>query len=165
MSNGTTAGGITMMILMAALSLRGARADRRTLVLRRSALPDLREMVERFGARAGWDTQARDKLMLVAEEGFMRLLESRAPPQDEGRAPGARLQVRLALRDHQAELEFVSAPVQTNLEVALASVDLNAASTAESDMSLRLVRALTTEVRHLQYQGVDYLLMRVDTSA
>ena len=165
LSNGTTSGGLTAILLMALLSLRERTRDKLSAPLDMAALGDLRKLVAGFCSRLGWDKQAENRLMLVAEESLLFLLENQARAGNT--VDRSQLHVRLRQIDHEAELEYISAPATVNIETAVAEVNANAESEAslEAALSLRLLQGMTRELKHLQYHGTDYLLMRVDTSA
>lgn len=159
-SNGTTSGGITAILLMLVISMSRRSRDKLTAPLALASIPQVRTLIQGFANRLGWDQAAEDRLMLAAEEAMLFLLEARA---DE-RQP-SQLHVRLRRIDDDAELEYISAPVGTNAEAALATVTAAGAGTDPGqDLSLRLLRAMSKEVKHLQYHGSDYLLVRVDST-
>ena len=159
LSNGTTAGGLTAILLMLVISVGRRSRDRLTVPLALSSIGQVRTLIQGFADRLGWDKTAEDRLMLAAEEAMLFLLEQRVGE----RAPG-QLLVRLRRIDEDAELEYVSAPLGTNAETALAAVTAAGTGDPGQDLSLRLLRAMAKEVKHLQYHGSDYLLVRVDST-
>jgi len=161
LSNGTTSGGLTAILLMAVVSLRERSRDRLVVPLGVAAIGRLQGLVRGFAERLGWDRKAEDRLMLAAEEALLFLLAERGR---EG--PEAQLHVRLRRAGEAAELEYVTAPAGTNVESALAGLEAAAEPADPGDLvSLRLLRAMAREVRHLQYHGTDCLILRVDSSA
>ncbi|MGE0716921.1 MAG: solute carrier family 23 protein [Alphaproteobacteria bacterium] len=161
LSNGTTSGGLTAMVLMAVLSFRQRSRDRLSVPLAVGSVAEVRTLIQGFARRLGWDRVAEDRLVLAAEEAMLFLLENAtARPQ----ARPSQVQVRLRHAGGEAELEYVSAPVGTNAETALAALETAGESDPTHDLSLRLLRGMTREVKHLQYHGTDYLLVRVDSS-
>ncbi|MBU3694841.1 MAG: hypothetical protein FGM40_08455 [Rhodocyclaceae bacterium] len=163
LSNGTTSGGIVAIVIMALLSLRHRARDRISVPLAPEALGPLREVVQRFCKRLGWDSVAENRVMLAAEEALLFLLENRSRG---GATAPSQLQVRLREAEGQAEIEYVSAPADSNIEGALASLpDEKDSIDIESELSLRLLRGMTRELRHMQYHGVDYLMIRLDSAS
>ena len=161
LSNGTTSGGLTAMLLMTVVSLRERSRDRLSTPLAAAAIGEVQLLVRRFAGRLGWDRNAEDRLMLAAEEALLFLLANRAR---EGLQ--TQLHVRLRRNGEQAELEYVTAPAGTNVESALAGLEgAPEPADPEEALSLRLLRAMAREVRHLQYHGTDCLILRVDSSA
>jgi len=167
LSNGTTSGGLTAIILMGLISLKNRTRDKLSVPLEIGALGQIKPLVQGFCTRLGWDEQASNRLMLVAEESLLFLLENQSRGGET--AAGAKTQLHVRIRDveHEAELEYVSAPASVNVESALMAVSADSEHEAslEEELSLRLLRGMTRELKHLQYHGTDYLLMRVDSSA
>jgi xanthine permease XanP len=165
LANGTTSGGLTAILLMALLSLRERTRDKLTAPLDISALAQLRQLVGGFCKRLGWDELAENRLMLAAEESLLFLLENQTRTGSGGEP--SQLHVRLRQLDDDAELEYICAPASVNVESAVAQVTANAdiEASLENELSLRLLQGMTRELRHLQYHGTDYLLLRVDSSA
>jgi NCS2 family nucleobase:cation symporter-2/xanthine permease XanP len=163
LSNGTTSGGLTAMILMAVLSLRARSRDKLSAPLAIGVLGELKTLVAGFCKRLGWDGPAENRLMLAAEESLLFLLENQARAAG-GRTP-TQLHVRLRQVGNEAELEYISGPTTVNVESLVATLSAASEPSPEEELSLRLLRGMTKELRHLQYHGTDYLLMRVDSSA
>ncbi|BBK32741.1 NCS2 family nucleobase:cation symporter-2/xanthine permease XanP [Stella humosa] len=162
LSNSTTAGGLTAILLMSVLSLARRSRDKLTVPLEIGSIGQVRTLIQGFTSRLGWDNRAEDRLMLAAEEAMLFLLEAQV---GEGRrARGNQLLVRLRRVGDDAELEYISAPAGSNAEAAMTSVAAVGEANPEVDLSLRLLRAMSKEVKHLQYHGIDYLLVRVDST-
>lgn len=161
LSNGTTSGGLTAIFLMMLLTLRQPRRDKLTVPLSIQSFKAVRDLIQHFTNRAGWDKPAEERLVLAAEEAYLFLLEQSAVHKSE---TPSQLHVRISRRDDDAELEYISAPAGTNVESALRSVEAAGQGPAEADISLRLLRAMTKEVKHAQYHGVDYVVLRVDST-
>lgn len=162
LSNGTTSGGLTAIVLMAILSLRHRARDRITVPLAADSLGPLRNVVQSFCQRLGWDNRAENRVMLAAEEALVFLLENRARAGD---TKPSQLQVRFREIEGEAEIEYISAPADSNIEAALSSLpEQQDGVDLESELSLRLLRGMTRELRHMQYHGVDYLMIRLDSA-
>ncbi len=163
LSNGTTSGGLTAIILMAALSLKARSRDKLSAPLDVRTLSPLKTLVQGFCRRLGWDAAAENRLMLAAEESLLFLLENQLRAGLDGGK--SQLHVRIREAEHEVELEYISAPSAVNLETALAGIAAEAgnAQSLEEELSLRLLRGMTKDLKHLQYHGVDYLLMRLRT--
>ncbi len=160
LSNGTTSGGLTAILLMALLSLRQRAQHKLTVPLAISSFADVRNLMQRHCSRLGWDRRAEDRLILSAEEAFLFMLENQA------RDPGAttQLHVRLREREGDSEFEYITAPAGTNVEEAAMALGDAGESDPEKNLSLRLLRGMAKELKHLQYHGTDYLVVRVDSS-
>ena len=70
----------------------------------------------------------------------------------------------IARADHDAaELEFIAATDETNLEDQVALLGDHAAGVpAEEELSLRLLRYYASSVRHQQYHDTDVITVRVE---
>ena len=91
-------------------------------------------------------------------------MQSLLERHDEG---VARLPHRLLLtarrEDRGAVLEFVTAPGEGNLEDRMALLGEDATGTsAEREVSLRLLRHHSSSVRHEQYHDTEYVTVRVE---
>ncbi len=161
LSNGTTSGGLTAILLMALVSLRGRSRDKLTMPLGLGALAEIQRLVSGFAERLGWDRKAEDRLMLAAEEALLFLLAGRS---EEGSQ--SQFRVRLRLDGEAAELEYVVTPAGGNIEAALTALqDSATVIDPEKEVSLRLLRAMARDVKHLQYHGTDCLILVVDSRA
>jgi NCS2 family nucleobase:cation symporter-2/xanthine permease XanP len=166
LSNGTTSGGITAILIMLFLSMRNQPKNKVVLPLNTASLLELRKLIQSFCKRLAWDEKAENRLMLIAEEALIFLLQNKqeAKNSDETKKLDM-LYVRLTEIDHEAELEYISAPSNINAESALLSLNKVGESNEEDQISLRLIKGMAKDVKHLQYHGTDYLLLRVDSTA
>jgi NCS2 family nucleobase:cation symporter-2/xanthine permease XanP len=166
LSNGTTSGGITAILIMLFLSMRNQPKNKVVLPLNTASLLELRKLIQSFCKRLAWDEKAENRLMLIAEEALIFLLQNKqeAKNGDETKKIDM-LHVRLTEIDHEAELEYISAPSNINAESALLSLNKVGQSNEEDQISLRLIKVMAKDVKHLQYHGTDYLLLRVDSTA
>ena len=163
LANGMNAGGFTAIALTFFLRLTGPRRARIEAESGPSALPRIREFLGTFAAKAGLDAEAAERLGAAAEEAVLSLDR----PEASGEGP-ARRRLILAARHDKGEvaLEFVVAPRDENLQdrLALLSGEVEETS-AESEVSLRLLRHLASSVRHRQYYDTDIVTVRVAVSA
>ncbi len=163
LANGMNAGGFTAILLTLFLSLTEPRRASIETEFGPSALPRIREFLGTFAAKAGLDSEVADRLAATAEEALLSL----ARPDGSGDDASRRRLVMAAHRDKgEAVLEFVGAPRDENLQdrLALLSGEVEETS-AESEVSLRLLRHLASSVRHRQYYDTDIVTVRVEISA
>ena len=159
LANGMNAGGFTAILLTLFLSLTEPRRARIETESGASALPRIREFLGTFAAKAGLNSEVADRLAAAAEEALLSL----ARPDGSGDDASRRRLVMAAHRDKgEAVLEFVVAPRDENLQdrLALLSGEVEETS-AESEVSLRLLRHLASSVRHRQYYDTDIVTVRV----
>ena len=65
--------------------------------------------------------------------------------------------------DDDAELEFIGGRLAQNLEQVIADLPPSDPDNLADNLSLRLIRGLAEEVRYIQFQTNDYLLIRIDS--
>ena len=155
LGNGMTAGGLAAIVLSLALDLTGGRRMRMEAALNVEALPAMRTFLQNAARRAGWDSEATERLSAAAEETVLSLLDG------ETDSDGRRLLVIARADGEAAELEFVAAGGSDNLEDRMAlgdSIDVP----PEQNVSLRLLRHFASEVRHQQYHDADIVTVRVE---
>ena len=159
LANGMNAGGFTAIALTLFLRLTEPRRARIETEFGPSALPRIREFLATFAPKAGLDEEVADRLDAAAEEALLSL----ARPELSGDDPSRCRLVMSAHRDKdEVALEFVVAPRDQNLQdrLALLSGEIGETS-AESEVSLRLLRHLASSVRHQQYHDTDIVTVRV----
>ena len=158
LGNGMTAGAITAVVMMVFLELTGPRRRRLRADMDDQTLSKLGVFLRVFAANAGWTPESAERLVLVGEE----TLASMAASEDEAEPAGARrLVVTARSVGGSAELEFVSATDEENLEDRLAYMGENPEVTDGREISFRLLRHLSSSVSHQKYHGVDVVSVRV----
>ena len=137
------------------------------------ALPELNEFLDKFAGRRGWDVAMRERLSAAGEETLLTLapldLEELARPDDDdehegGEAKPDRQLVVLASSDGPAAtLEFIAgAREEENMEDRLRQLQQYDSETlVEQELSLRLLRAYASSVRHQQYHNTDIITVRI----
>jgi NCS2 family nucleobase:cation symporter-2/xanthine permease XanP len=156
LDNGMAAGGISAVLLTFLVSLK-QRSGRRTILEPSvSSLPRMRELLDEAAAAAGWDAPAVHRLQLAGEEALIFLVERQA-----GHAKPH--EIRLAIREESGtlELEFLSGPEGTNLEMQLSA--LHETQPTPTEAGPRILRHMAKEVRHEQYHDLDSLTVVVDS--
>ncbi len=159
LGNDMTSGAIVAVILMTLLELTGPRRRRLEVSLDPEALPNLTEFLRAFASRSGWNRPSTERLVLVAEETLMSLLaEDEDDPVEER---PRRLIVTARKTMGGAELEFVSAGEEANLEDRLSYLGESPDIPDGRDISFRLLRHYASSVRHQKYHGVDIVTVNV----
>ena len=162
LANGMNAGGFTAIALTFFLRLTEPRRARIETEFGPSALPQIREFLGTFAAKTGLDAETSDRVDAAAEEALLSLTR----PETSAGDPSRRRLVMTARRDAgEVALEFVGAPRDENLQdrLALLSGEVEETS-AESEVSLRLLRHLASSVQHRQYYDTDIVTVRVAVS-
>lgn len=158
LGNGMTAGGLVAIVLTAFLEVTGPRRRRIDVELNVAVLPKLEAFLRAFAARLGWNAESTERLCSVGEETLLSLIRR------EDEAAGEKQYVHVTARsDHgAAELEFIAAIGERNLEDLMVLLDGQPETPGERELSLRLLRHFAASVRHQQYHDVDVVTIRVE---
>ena len=170
-----TAGGLTAILLTVFMELTGPRRKRMETVLGVEALPRVETFLREFASRRGWGAEAVQRLLSAGEETILSLMrpegeggENEAGKgEGEGNEAGERRRLLLIARGGReaAELEFIAAPGEENLEDRMVLLAERSGAPAEHEISLRLLRHYASSVRHQQYHGTDIVTIRVEGDA
>ena len=160
LENGMTAGGLAAILMTLFLELARPRPHRLRTDLETTAYPAIDKFLTEFAKTRGWSEKMTDRLRAVGEETLLTLIR-----QDE-ESGKRRLQISARNDGRAAELEFVAATEESNIEDRIAMLgDRVAGQQAEEEVSLRLLRHLASSVRHQQYHETDVVTVRVEASA
>ena len=179
LGNGMTAGGLTAILLTVFMELTGPRRKRLETVLGVDALPRVETFLREFASRRGWGAKAVQRLCSAGEETILSLMRpigaddgegggnEAGKGEDEGSEAGGRRRLLLIARGGReaAELEFIAAPGEENLEDRMVLLAERGGAPAEHEISLRLLRHYASSVRHQQYHGTDIVTIRVEGDA
>ncbi len=160
LSNGMTSGGLVAILLTGFVLLTEPRPSRLRTDLGLSAGKGLHEFLAGFASRSGFGKPMAERLAAVGEEALLTLL---SPDESAGRPASRRLRVTARRRGAGATLEFVASAGSDNVQdrMALLGARVEEAS-AEREVSLRLLRHLSSSVRHQQYHDADIVTVEVD---
>ncbi len=162
LQNGMTAGGLTAIAMTLLVELTGPRRSRIQVEFGVAALPEITKFLGVFASRSGWNEAMRHRLEAVSEETLLTLREQR----DEEENAKRRLLLIARKEDNGAVLEFIATPGEGNVEDRMALLAEQTSDVAlEQEVSLRLLRALASSVRHQQYHDTDIVTVRVDAQA
>ncbi len=112
-----------------------------------------------FSTWLGWDEHSESRLMLACEESMLYLLERRA--SREPATARVRVHIICTAVEDEAEVELICTPANVNFQTAIATLPKSSESDLEADLSLRLLRAMTRDNRHMLNHGIDSLTLRV----
>ena len=161
LGNGMTAGGLTAMVLTLFVELTAARRRRLDGPLNAKVLPEIDAILRDLGSRLGWNADSTERLCSAGEETLVSLVRQE---KDAADVAGRRLRV-VARNDHgTAELEFIAAVGETNLEDRMVLLTDQTDTPNERELSLRLLRHYASSVRHQQYHDIDIVTVRVEGS-
>ena len=145
------------------VELTGPRRKRLVTTLDVDALPGIRAFIDSCAARAGWGGDMLQRVHLASEEALVSLMGDEGSADD---GPPRRLRLGVRLERGAAELEFLAASGEGNLEDRMAlAAEQSVEVEAQRDFSLRLLRHLAGSVRHQKYHDTDILTVRVEARA
>jgi len=160
LGNGMTAGGLTAIALTLFMELTGPRSRRIETSLTVDALPEVVSFLREFVSGRNWSEGAVQRLCSAGEETLLSL----AQPEG-GEATDAKRRLLVIARGNRkaAELEFVAAPGEENLEDRMVLLtERSGGAPAEREISLRLLRHYASSVHHQQYHDTDIVTVRVE---
>lgn len=160
LGNGMTVGGFTVILLTLCVDLTGPRRQHLTIALGGDAYPQIDAFLAAFAAHRGWNAEMTERLRAVGEEALHILMQQK----DTGPAPDGR-RLLLTARDDggAADLEFIAAATETNIEDQLALLnEQTAGPPVEEEFPLRLLRHYAAAVRHQQFHDTDVLTVQVE---
>ena len=160
LGNGMTAGGLAAIALTLFMELTGPRSRRIETALDVEALPEVIGFLREFASRRSWGEDAVQRLCSAGEETLLSL----AQPEGDAAARGKRRLLVVARGGRgEAELEFVAAPGEENLEDRMVLLtERGGGVPAEREISLRLLRHYASSVHHQQYHDTDIVTVRVE---
>lgn len=158
LNNGMTSGGLLAVGLMLLVAARDRAHDRLSVQLDVKAIPIVHQFIGRFATGLGWDRAAVGRLELVTEEALLHLIER------QGTETTTQRKIHLSVRYEAevVELEIIAGPQQANMEDLMRLLKSGGAL-VEDDLSLRLLRELALEIKHQQFHGIEFLLIKVDS--
>ena len=163
LGNGMTSGGLAAILMTLFLELSRPRRRRIRTRLNVDAYPTIDEFLTEFSNSRGWSTAMTQRLRAVGEETLLTLIQ-----RDEEETAQEERSLRLVARSdgRAAELEFVAATDETNIEDRMALLGAKTAgATLDQEVSLRLLRHFASSVRHQQYHDTDVVTVRVEPTA
>ena len=160
LTNGMTSGGIMAVLLTGFTVLTAPRAHRLRTDLELAAAPRIRDFLTAFATRSGFGKAMTDRLDAISEETLLTLLP---PDRSAGQTSPRGLVVTARRQGSGLALEFVAAAGSENVQdrVALLGEHVDAGS-AEREVSLRLLRHLSSSLRHQQYHDTDIVSIQVE---
>ncbi|MCY4222566.1 MAG: purine/pyrimidine permease [Thiotrichales bacterium] len=160
LGNGMTAGGLTAIVLTLFMELTEPRRRRIETALEVEALPEITGFLRKFASGRGWSADAVQRLCSAGEETLLSLVR----PDDDADAGKVRRLLVIARGGRRAaELEFIAAPGEENLEDRMVLLtERGGGAPAEREISLRLLRHYASSVFHQQYHDTDIVTVRVE---
>lgn len=158
LQNGMTSGGLTAIFLSLLSELLGSRRERFEGALRRETIAEIDAKLRLFAGKRGWDEKATNRLCLASEEVILTLLGDDSPSFD---TEARRLRFTLKEVEGEAELEYVAAMGDDNIEHQLLLLGDSSEEFREHEISLRILNHLASKVQHHKYYHTDIVSLRV----
>ena len=171
LQNAITSGGLTVILLTLVTALTTQRRRRFLGHLDLAELPRINAFLSAFRSRNGWDAATARRLEAASEETLLTLLQAGSEnDRDGGEKERGRKRLFLTARkgDDDVVLEFVITPTDDdiNLQDRIAVLgERPVEGDIEHDVSLRLLRHISTSVRHQQFHNADIVTVTVDVTA
>lgn len=157
LSQGMTAGGLTVILLRGILDLTSARPGRLRTNLSTTTLGEIDHFLSDAARRMKCDAAMTHRLRAVGEETVHTLLSIGAND------PVRRLLIVARADGRAVNLEFIASGGDFNLEDQLAMLDSAGQGwPSEAEMPLRLLRHYATTVRHQQFHDTDIVTTRLE---
>lgn len=158
--NGMVSGGLIAILLtiLSELTLKARKRIQTSLSV--EALPELQAFIRKFSKSHSWSSSFTVRVEGAVEEALLILCSQTDPDQKDGV-----LQLMIKGESDRSILEFVAADSTENLQdrIALMGSDISSVN-LERDVSLRMLRHLTTSVRHERYHGTEIIVLEVHKS-
>ena len=158
--NGMVSGGLIAILLTILSELTFKARKRIQTSLSIEALSELQAFIRKFSKSHSWSPSFTIRVEGAVEEALL-ILCSQTDPDSKDRI----LQLMIKGESDRATLEFVAADSTENLQdrIALMGSDVSAVN-LERDVSLRMLKHLTTSVRHERYHGTEIIVLEVHKS-
>ena len=160
LANGLASGGICAVLITLFIEFTSPRRSRLNTDLHISSLPKIDEFLVEFASRANWNETSVSRLRSVGEETLSIILTE----DEDGGGDERRLIVTARFVENTAELEFLAASDEENLEDRLSYLSDQPETVDEREISFRLLRHYASSVQHRKYHNVDIVAVEVEGS-
>ena len=172
LQDGMTAGGLVALGLSVLMELVDSRRHKLKTGLRASDMPKIHAFLSALAASKNWSKAATMRLCSAGEETVLSLIGQQengtaAAQDDEEDDDDEENRQRYLLitargSSKSIELECIAAPGEENLEDRMVLLKEGGSTADESDLSLRILRYVSSSFQHQQYHDTDIITVRVD---
>lgn len=162
LGNTIIVGAVTAIGMTVTTGFRGFWRRRLDVSLSLSSLDSLREFLDRFASRYGWDDSAKMRLNLAVEEVILTLLDQH---DEHESAHTRRLTAAVHADGDTAEVELIvysGEDIEENIEDQISLMGDQIAPDDSQQLSTRILRHFASAVHHRKYYGVDIVTCRVE---
>lgn len=159
LNSGMVGGGLVALILTAIVALTKGRRHHIQTPFSINALGSIQQYIEKVAHSYKWEETDILRVQTAAEEALLILIGDQAA--DNGKRLKY-LDIVISREDDGLMLEIVASDSKGNIEdkIALLGRELSESS-LEKDISLRMLRHLTTSVRHERYHNTEIVVLKV----
>ncbi len=173
LQDGVTSGGLVALGLSILMELVDSRRRKLKTGLRAGDMPKIHAFLSELAASKNWSKEATMRLCSAGEETVLSLIG----PQEDSATTGRddedddddddenkqrHLLITARGSSKSIELECIAAPGEENLEDRMVLLKEGGSTASESDLSLRILRHVSSSFRHQQYHDTDIITVRVD---
>ena len=160
LNSGMVGGGLVALILTGAVAITKGRRHHTQAAFHIDSLGQIQRFVERVAHRYRWKGEDIIRVTAAAEEALLILIGEQEGEEDDRHLDF--LDLVMARDEGGLTLEFVASDTKGNIQdkIALLGADLSE-STVERDISLRMLRHLTSSVRHERYHNTEIVVLNV----
>ena len=156
LQDGMTGGGLVAITMSAFVEITRRRRSRIEAILDPASLPDLRDFVARFVKQNRWGDAMVTRLETAVEETMLTMIGQKTKSQSR----------RMLLSAHkdgnEAVLEFIASSGDGNLQDQITLLtDATPEANLEQEVSLRMLRHISSSVRHQSYHDTDVVIVNV----
>ncbi len=174
LQDGMTSGGMVALGLSVLMELVDSRRRKLKTGLRSIDMPKIHAFLSELAASKNWSKEATMRLCSAGEETVLSLIGQQkngtAAAQDEDdddddeENKQRHLLITARGNNKSIELECIAAPGEENLEDRMVLLKEGSNTADESDLSLRILRHVSSSFQHQQYHDTDIITVRVDAA-
>ena len=175
LQDGMTSGGMVALGLSVLMELVDSRRRKLKTGLRSIDMPKIHAFLSELAASKNWSKEATMRLCSAGEETVLSLIGQQkngaAAAQDEDdddeddeENRQRHLLITARGNNKSIELECIAAPGEENLEDRMVLLKEGSNTADESDLSLRILRHVSSSFQHQQYHDTDIITVRVDAA-
>ena len=161
LQNGMTTGGITAIVLTVLMRLLSSRTRSLVTTTAITKLDAIQNFLGEAATAWGWSDRAINRLKLAAEETVLTLTDQ---TNEESEKVERSLRVSIKRDIDDAIVEFAAVAGEGNIEDRLLLLEESDTTAIEQDLSLRILRQVTSSFRHQQYFDTDVITITVSKS-
>lgn len=173
LQDGMTSGGLVALGLSLLMELVDARRRKLKTGLRSVDMPKIHAFLSELAASKKWSREATMRLCSAGEETVLSLIgqqkngtaiaeEDEEDDDDDDENRQRHLLITARGNNKSIELECIAAPGEENLEDRMVLLKEGSTTADESDLSLRILRHVSSSFQHQQYHDTDIITVRVD---